>query len=91
MQSVRVNLRTGKIHHTPPKISYEGTSDVAQALKASKPLDFSLTDSLVMIEDGLRAGVLPAQREVMRGWRRLQEQLERQEEELLLEEELGLA
>ena len=87
--SVSVNLRTGKLHHTPPPLVYEKS---AQQARNPHPGSFSLTDSIMRVEAGLVAGELRATEAIKQGWRRLVE-LERQEEEDQLDEadRLGLA
>ena len=53
---------------------------------------YSLSTSIMKIEQAVRTGEMRATNAVKSGWRALSDELERQEEALLLEEEgLGLA
>lgn len=57
-RSIRVNLRTGALRHTPPALVYAARPDnAAPAANASMQSPLSLTDSIMMIERVRRAWI----------------------------------
>ena len=92
---VKVNLRSGRIMHTPPPLVFEGAEKAAAAASS----EMSIANSMLKISE--EYGPVAAWRRneqydsdsIKAGWRRLMD-LERQEEEQLLielDERLGLA
>ena len=95
--TVRVNLRTGRIMHKPPPVVFEAAKNpwrpsppiLESASSLASEAASTVTDSIIHIEAGLRAGEMRATAAIRRSLRTL----EREEEKFLLEEaeQLGLA
>merc|ERR1712224_294821 len=82
--AVSVNLRTGQIKHKPPQLVYENAAKAATP--NAMPTSFSLMDSILRIESGLKQGELAATSTLRRGLRHLYEEPDSEEQALSMDE-----